>query len=408
MSVLYTALSKAFGIADAVAPKALLPGIEPESLIAAARTNPAPASREGLRQLISAIEADSDLSFFGKLSLRWDITRLLRNAQLIEDAHFGNPAIGQAPIAAPIFILGLPRSGTTFLHGLMAEDTANLVPRNWQTIYPAPRPADFDPATDKHARIVDRQLKLFAGLAPGFSDLHPITADSPQECSEITSHVFQSPRFDTVFRVPEYLAWLEAHTHRDAFNFHRKFLQYLQNGVPSRWVLKCPDHTFSLDAILQVYPDARFVVVHRDPIAVLGSVAHLTQVLRKPFLNNIDSSEIGAQVAKHWTLGANLLLEFGQRTDIEAARKIHVHYNDLISAPLATIARIYAQFDLPLRPEALAAISRNITARPDGGYARHAPYSLEAFKISRQTLQAQFAPYVSQYCRESDPSSVSF
>jgi hypothetical protein len=402
MSVFYTALGKAFGIADAVVPKALLPGIEPDSLIAAAGSHPAPQSREGLRQLILAIKADSDLSFFGKLSLRWDMTRLLRNAQLVEDAHRTNPALGLAPIAAPIFILGLPRSGTTFLHGLMAEDIANLVPRNWQTIYPAPRPADFNPSTDKHARIVDRQLRLFAGLAPGFSGLHPITADSPQECSEITSHAFQSLRFDTVFRVPRYLAWLEANPHWHMFDFHRKFLQYLQNGVASRWVLKCPDHIFSMDAILQVYPDARFIIVHRDPIAVLGSVAHLTRVLRTPFLNNIDPGEIGAQVAKHWTLGANLLLEFDQRPDIEAGRKIHIHYNDLVSAPLAAIARIYTQFDLPLRPETLGAMSRNIAARPDGGYGRHAPYSLEAFKISSQSLQGQFAPYVSQYCRSSE------
>jgi hypothetical protein len=400
--VLYSALSKAFGFADMMVPKALLPSVKPDVLIATAGTNPARQSREGLRQLISAIEADSDLSFFGKLSLRWDMIRLLRNAQLIEDAHRANPALGQALVTAPIFILGLPRSGTTFLHRVLAEDTDNLVPRNWQTIYPAPRPADFDPTTDKHARIVDRQLKLFAGLAPGFSNLHPITADSPQECSEITSHVFQSLRFDTVFRIPKYLAWLETHTHRDAFEFHRKFLQYLQNGVASRWVLKCPDHTFSLDAILQVYPDARFVVVHRDPIAVLGSVAHLTQILRMPFLNNIDSGEIGTQVAKRWTLGANLLLEFDQRTDIETVRKIHVHYNDLVSAPLATIARIYAQFDLPLRPEALADISRYVNARPDGGYGKHAPYSMETFKISTEALQVQFAPYVSQYCREGD------
>ena len=88
-------------------------------------------------------------------------------------------------------------------------------------------------------------------------------------------------------------------------NSIKRFLQYLQAGTPARWVLKCPDHTFSLDAILAVYPDARFVVVHRDPIAVLGSVAHLTEVLRKPFLKNIDPAEIGAQVGTRWIEGAN-------------------------------------------------------------------------------------------------------
>jgi Sulfotransferase family len=395
----YQALSAAFGIADAVVPKALLPSTQPDALIAAAGTNPTPGAREGLRQLITAIDADSELSFFGKVSLRWDMIRLLRNAQTVEDAQRSDPAIAAAPVTAPIFILGLPRSGTSFLHSLMAEDHDNQVPRNWQTIYPGPRPAGFNPATDKRVRDVDKQLNLFAGLAPGFAAMHPITANSPQECSEITAHVFQSLRFDTTFRVPSYLHWVETQGHRGAFEFHKRFLQYLQAGAASRWVLKCPDHTFSLDAILEVYPDARFVVVHRDPIAVLGSVAHLTEVLRKPFLRNIDPAEIGAQVGSRWIEGANLLLEFDRRADVDPARKIHLHYEDVTRAPLAAIERIYGQFGLPLRAQAVEAISEKVSARPRGGYGSHAPYSLETFELSTQTLQDQFAPYVSQHCR---------
>ncbi len=405
MSWPYQALSKLFGIADTVVPEALLPGMAPDRLIAASGANPDAASRAGLRQLIAALKADSDLSFFGRLSLRWDMIRLLRNAELIEAAHRANPALGQAPVEAPIFILGLPRSGTTFLHGLMAEDAENLVPRNWQTIYPAPRPVDFNPAEDKSARAVDRQLKIFNGLAPGFSDLHPITADSPQECSEITAHVFQSLRFDTTYRIPEYFSWLEGHGHDEAFAFHLRFLQYLQNGVPSRWVLKCPDHTFSLDAILKTYPDARFVVVHRDPIAVLASVARLTEVLRKPFLRNIDPAEIGAQVTARWIEGANLLLQFDQRGDVAPERKIHLHYAELTGAPLAAVERIYSHFGLTFSAEAQAAISEKIASRPRGGYARHKPYSLEAFHVSVQALQPQFAPYIRHYCAGKDFSA---
>jgi len=399
MDWMYRLLSGAFAASDALVPSALLPKLDADSIIAASGTHPGRTAREGLRQLLTAIRNDSELTFFGKLSLRWDMIRLLRNAETVENAHRANPALGKADIAAPIFILGLPRSGTTFLHDLMAQDDDNRVPRNWQTIYPGPRPAGFNPAADKRVRAVDRQLKLFAGLAPGFESMHPITADSPQECSEITAHVFQSLRFDTTFRIPAYLPWLEAHGHEDAFAFHKLFLQYLQNGTASRWVLKCPDHTFSLDAILRIYPDARFIIVHRDPIAVLGSVAHLTEVLRKPFMRNIDTVEIGAQVAERWAQGTELLVEFDHRRDIQEARKIHIHYDDLTNAPLAAIARIYAHFDMALRPAALAAMSRQISARPRGGYGKHAPYTLENFKISAPALQAQFAPYVAQYCR---------
>lgn len=399
MDALYRALRLGFGAADAVVPKSWLPGLEPDALIAASRGHPGADAREGLRRLMGAVRAESELSFFGRISLHWDALRLLRNAQMVDGAHRDNPDLARAPVSQPLFILGLPRSGTTFLHELMAQDSESLVPRNWQTIYPAPRPAGFSPETDKRVRAVDWQLRMFAGLAPGFSELHPISADSPQECTEITAHVFQSLRFDTTYRVPSYFAWLEAHGHLEAFRFHKRFLQFLQDGVPGRWVLKCPDHTFTLDAILKVYPDARFVVVHRDPIAVLASVARLTWVLRRPFLREIDLAEIGAQVSERWIDGANRLLDFDKRADVAPERKIHVHYDELAGAPLAVIARIYARFGIPLRSEALAAMSRQIAAKPRGGYARHAPYSLENFKLSQADLQQRFVPYVRQYCR---------
>jgi hypothetical protein len=402
MSAFVRLLAQGFQLADKVVPQSLLPSTAPTALISAARANPEPQAREGLEQLLASIAADSELCVFGKLSLRWDSIRLLRNAQKVEDAHRANPALGAAPVTAPVFILGLPRSGTTFLHGLMAEDEENLVPRNWQTIYPGPRPAGFNPAQDQRVKNVDRQLRLFAGLAPGFEEMHPINADSPQECSEITAHVFQSLRFDSTHRVPGYFHWLEAHGHDDAFRFHKQFLQYLQNGTASRWVLKCPDHTFTLDSLLKTYPDARFVIVHRDPIAVLGSVAHLTEVLRRPFLRNIDAAEIGAQVAERWTHGANLLLQFDQRADVPAERKIHVHYDELIAAPLAIIERIYGQFGMVLGEAGHTAMAARLKARPRGGYGKHAPYRLENFKLSVPALRTQFAPYVRQYCGGAD------
>jgi hypothetical protein len=387
---------------DPFVPRFLLPDSKPEKLIAAAKAHPDAGARAGLARLLESIEAESDLALFGRLALHWDMRRLLENAQLVADAHRDNPALGLRDIEAPIFILGLPRSGTSYLHSLMAEDPDNLVPRNWQTMFPAPRPKNFDPAQDKNARMVDRQFALFAGMAPGFEDMHPTSADSPQECSEITAHVFQSLRFDTTHRVPGYFAWLEAHGHDAALAYHKKFLQFLQQGLTGRWVLKCPDHTFTLDAILRAYPDARFVIVHRDPIAVLGSVAHLTAVLRKPFLKNIDQAEIGTQVAERWMQGANLLLEFDRREDVPAERKYHLHYNELTAAPLAAIARIYAQFGFSPADGAFAAMSRVIEAKPQGGYAKHAPYRLDAFKLNLPALTAAFAPYVTEYCQASD------
>jgi hypothetical protein len=240
----FRALQAGFAAAGLVLPKKF-PSHSAEALVEASGTIPSPAAREGLSRLIDALDADSVLTMFGRLSVRFDCIRLLKNAQLVDDTLRVRPELAAAPVQKPIFVLGLPRSGTTFLHGLLAADPDNLVPRNWQTMFPAPRPKNFDPASDKRARTVNGQLKFFDGIAPGFADHHPVDADGPQECSEITACVFQSLRFDTTYRVPKHLAWMDAHGHDDAFVFHKKFLQILQADLPMRrWALKCPDHTF--------------------------------------------------------------------------------------------------------------------------------------------------------------------
>ncbi len=377
---------------------ARFPSHKPDDLIRAARVRPSAGARLGLGKFIDALEADSELTVFGRLSLRWDCIRLLRNAQLVDDTLAARPELAAAPVSAPIFILGLPRSGTTFLHGLLAADAGNLVPRAWQTIYPAPRPDGFDAARDKKARAVAGQLRFFAALAPGFADHHPVDADGPQECSEITACVFQSLRFDTTYRVPKHLAWMDANGHDEAFAFHKRFLKMLQAGLgEKRWVLKCPDHTFSLDAIIKTYPDARFVVVHRDPVAVFGSVAHLTEILRKPFVKNVDAAEIGRQVTERWIDGAARLVAFDQRADVPAGRKFNIQYDDLVADPLRAVAEIYAYFGETLTPAAAAAIGQALAAKDRGGYGGQRDYALGKFGIRPEALAPRFANYLDYF-----------
>ncbi len=384
--------------AERLAPDRVLPKLTADALIKAAGVGISPVAEHGLRLLTASLAADSELTMFGRLSTHWDFVRLLRNAASIERKLAENPAIAAAPVAAPIFILGLPRSGTTFLHDLLARDAGNLVPRVWQTIYPEPRSRNFDVERDRRAKIVNRQLKFFGGISPEFPQLHPIDADSPQECSEITSQVFQSLRFDTTFVVPEYQAWIDAHGHHEAFEFHRKFLQVLQHGADgARWVLKCPDHSFCLDAIVQTYPDARFIVVHRDPMKVFASVAHLTEVLRRPFLKNIDPVEIGGQVTQRWIEGAQRLVDFDQRADIEPARKINVHYSELANAPMAAVKRIYAHFDLELSAAAVNAFETQLNGRKSGGYGGERRYVLDRFGINPKILKPQFSDYMNYF-----------
>ena len=187
------------------------------------------------------------------------------------------------------------------------------------------------------------QLRAFEHLAPDFRSLHPLDANSPQECSEITAHVFRSLRFDTNYQIPTYRAWLDADVerHLPAYRFHKRFLQHLQSqdratGAAGRWVLKCPEHLFALRAIRTVYPDARLVFVHRDPVRVLLSQTRPTEVLRKPFTRRLDRDRIGQDESARWLAGARRMVEVGDDAGLPDP-VCHVHHMDLIADPVATV-----------------------------------------------------------------------
>jgi len=288
----------------------------------------------------------------------------------------------------------VPRSGTTFLHRMLMEDPANRAPRVWQTIHPYP-PAQ---GADHRRAAVGRQLRTFAWLAPEFRALHPLQEDSPQECSEITAHVFRSLRFDTTYNIPSYRAWLDTDLvgHLPAYQFHKRFLQHLQAQESgwtqeTRWVLKCPDHLFALDALRAVYPDARLVFVHRDPVKVLLSVAKLTEVLRRPFTRHVDPLAIGRQESMRWLDGTRRMIAAAE-ADTDSAI-CHVHYLDLVSDPVSTVEQVYQHFGMELRPAAMQAMGRYVAERPNGGYGRHR-YRFEDHGLDPDAERAKFRPYM--------------
>jgi hypothetical protein len=336
---------------------------------------------EPLRRLIAACGEEAELSLFGGAAIRWDTVRFLENLLRFRDEENRAPEILAEPIAAPLVIAGLPRSGTTFLHGLLTEDTANIVPRVWQLIHPYPDRGRRG-AADRRQQRVARQLKMFQMLAPRFRQLHPIGATSPQECSEITAHVFASLRFDTTYRIPSYRHWLDATGHLDAYCFHKRFLQHLQHqaGRARRWVLKCPDHIFALGALRAVYPDVELVFVHRDPVAVLASVARLTEVLRRPFSRRVDRYEVGREDSDRWLTAADMMITAADDASFE--RPIcHVHHCDLVSDPVGIVAALYRHFGRALDPETAARIKARVARNPNGGYgslrARLEDYGLD-------------------------------
>jgi hypothetical protein len=362
---------------------------------------------EPLLALLEAYATEAQLSTFGRISARWDVLRLLTNLLRLREEERNTPAILEAPVPRPIFITGLPRSGTTFLHSLLAEDPGNLVPRCWQTIYPYPLAGEAPTDAAGRCRRVDRQFRAFERLAPELQSVHPLSAEIPQECSEITAHVFRSLRFDTTHNVPSYTAWLDKTGHLEAYRFHKRFLQHVQAQLGAgRWVLKCPDHVFALDAIATVYPDANFVFVHRDPLHILASVSRLTEILRQPFTRQIDRLAIGRQVAERWLDGAARITRASTGREIAPERVLHVHYAQLVGDPLGTVASLYAHFGMVLGGAATRRIAAFQAARPHGGYGRN-EYRLEDFGLDAGELQERFRRYTAHFGIETDTRSRS-
>jgi Sulfotransferase family len=349
--------------------------------------------QEPLEKLLRACREEAELSLFGRFATRWDTVRFLSNLLRLREEERRAPKILEERIERPIFIAGLPRSGTTFLHSLLAEDDTNLVPRIWQLIHPYP----IGPGSDQRPRRVSRQLRMFGMLAPEFRRMHPIDASSPQECSEITAHIFASLRFDTTYHVPSYRRWLDETGHLDAYRFHKLFLQHLQHqaGLAGRWVLKCPDHIFALDALRAVYPDAGVVFVHRDPLAVLPSVTRLTEVLRRPFTRRVDKLEIGRQDSDRWLAATKLMTEAADAELFEEPI-LHIHYLDLVSDPLETVATLYRHFGRALDPHTATRISRLVAAKPNGGYATRRS-QLEEYGLDPVAERYRYAQYVERF-----------
>ena len=379
--------------------------LAPEPLIAAAaeatRLDAKPLAEphliEALTALTSSLKKEASLSPFGHLAAGWDLKRMLSTLLILADAERQDQTILTRRLTPPIFIAGLPRSGTTFLHGLLAEDPANRAPRIWEAIYPYPkhRSAEFGAGRRK----VQLQLGIFNRLSPGIRNLHPIEADAPEECIEFTSQVFRSPRFDDVYRAPSYRAWLEASGYDEGYRFLARFLRHLQGAgdAPRRWILKSPEHVFSFDALSRVFPDAMLVLVHRDPGHVLVSAARLTELLRAPFTTTIDRREIGRKVADYWQDGMRRMVKLADDPSFPLrSRLVHVQYRSLVADPVGTIAGIYNAFGLEFSREAREAMAAKVARAPNGGYGANR-YRPEEFGIDPERERERASVYAERF-----------
>lgn len=383
----------------ALGPGRRLVRLDEAALLAAARRRTGlsdfgdPAFHEPLRRLLQSLESEAHLNFIGRIAAREDLTRMLANRLKLEHDRHQHPQIGDEAIRRPLFIMGLPRSGSTLLHGLLAQDPANRVPQNWETLYPSPPPQRATYDSDRRIEIVDRHIRWFQRLAPEFQKIHPVGARLPEECVVILSHSFLSFQFSSTYFVPSYQAWLETQDLGPAYRLHRRFLQQLQWCCRGdRWVLKAPPHLPGLRALFAEYPDADVIMTHRDPLEVVASVASLHVVLRQTFSDTINPIAVGPEVTQ--MLADDIHRGLRARDGGAAAphRFLDIRYTDLERDALSTVQHIYTHFGLPLTPLAEARMRQFLAETPKDKNGRHV-YSLAQFGLDADQERQRYRTY---------------
>jgi hypothetical protein len=349
---------------------------------------------EPLERLLKSYRDEADLTTLGRITVRELLVSLLENLLRMESERATNPEIERQQIVAPVFIVGLPRTGTTHLHGMISQDPASRAPFTWEVMYPAAPVATHKDIDNARART-DARLGWANRLAPEFMRIHPIAADLPQECIAITAQVFMSIQFHTTHNVPSYQDWFEDAVQDLGLDFHRRLLQHLQAKRPgNRWVLKAPGHLFALEGLLKRYPDAKVIHTHRDPLRVMASMASHATVLRRAFSDRADPRQIAADWADRWARALDKFLAVRDRAPAE--QFLDIDFDAIEANPLGAIERVYEFLGWPVTTEARTAINAFLAANPKNKHGVHR-YTLEQFGLSRAAETARFRNYCERF-----------
>jgi hypothetical protein len=374
--------------------------LDPDQLIATARqksvlhdldlTGVEPGSwLEPLRVLTSSLEDEAHLTPAGRYFARGQLLTSLSNRLALAELLSADPPIATEPLAPALVIVGLPRSGTTFLQHLLARDPDHRVLHHWE----APRPAaPRSPADDQAAqRATDRSLRLLDYLAPDARVLHPVDTREATECVTLFSNSLASLELATMHQIPSYLRWCLADELRPAYAEYGLQLRVLQSHERrARWLLKSPAHLFWVDRLLEVLPGATVVQIHRDPLEVLGSFCSLSAVLSGISSNEVDPAAIGAEWAPAWAEG--LARMAAARARWPQSQFVDVDYAALLADPLTIVQRVYARCGVELTDLTRARMTQFLASHVQhaGGVHR---YSLEQFGLDPDREAARFATF---------------
>ena len=346
--------------------------------------------RDALEVLLEAYRREADFTPLGATMTRHYLRGGLVARLLSEAAFKRHPEFTSVAIERPIFVTGLPRTGTTALHRLLGADPAHQGLELWLAEYPQPRP----PREQWESFPEFCRLRAFYAKAhrenPEFMGLHYIAEDVLEECWQLLRQSGHSVSYESLAHVPSYAQWLQKQDWTPSYRRHRKNLQMIGlNDIGKRWVLKNPSHLVSLDAILTVYPDALIVQCHRPPETLLASMCSLAEHSTEGWSSTFVGAQIGKDVLETW---AHAIERFNTaRAAHNPAQFCDVDYFDFVADPVGTARGVYHHFGLPLTDDAVLAIEQASAEGKKGPGAPKHRYSLADYGLTPEEVKSRFA-----------------
>ncbi|NEW51355.1 sulfotransferase [Nocardia cyriacigeorgica] len=345
---------------------------------------------EGLEVLLDSYAREAKLTPLGVLAIRETLRGALVARSLSEAAWQSRPDCTEIPIQQPIFVTGLPRTGTTALHRLLTADPTHQGLEMWLAERPQPRPPRSEWASNPSFQEIDAAYRAQRAANPDLSGMHYMDAVEVEECWRVLQQSMQSIAYECLTYVPTYSAWLAEQEWTNAYERHRRTLQLIgANDTDRRWVLKNPSHIFALDEILRVYPDALIVHTHRSPRTVIASMCSVNQQATLGWSEAFDPHTIGRTQLDLWARGMEKFTEARRRHD--SAQFLDVEYDDFVADPLGTVATVYSHFGLDLTETALAAIHAMDDESHRGERKPVHTYGLAEFGLTAAQVDERFA-----------------
>lgn len=349
--------------------------------------------REGLDALLATYDGNiADPA--GRKRCRDRVVYQLATRLKCENAFKTIPEIHQQEIKAPVFVTGLPRSGTSALLNLLERAPENRGILQWEVQFPDPwpgsKPGDKDPRYDYLAKALEKERNS------DFAKIHFVDADTPEECVLLHSYAMHGMHMGFEIQMEPYRSWFLAQDLVSLYQFEKKMLQ-MQNwrNPGQQWMLKAPAHMWAIDAILEIFPDARFIWCHRDPQKVVPSISSMNEVVMNMYAgdwSHLDRHAIGRNVMEWYAMSLEKGLE--QRARLPQELFVDCSQQEFVDQPLALVQRVYDSFDLPMSEQSRAALQSHIDANPKGKHGKH-EYQLADYGLTPEMIKERFEFYTS-------------